>query len=66
MQPFKDVFAILLDPKELVDPQTSTRRLQFRSEGQEFEFSQLSSGEREVVNIAFDSCFGTLPIASFS
>ena len=43
MQPFKDVFAILLDPKELVDPQTSTRRLQFRSEGQEFEFSQLSS-----------------------
>ena len=54
MQPFKDVFSQLLGPKELVDPSAKKQTLEFRHNGQEFSLSSLSSGEREVVNIAFD------------
>lgn len=54
MEPFKRVFSQLLAPKELVDPSARDQRLQYRLEGQTLEFSTLSSGEREVVNIAFD------------
>jgi ABC-type polar amino acid transport system ATPase subunit len=54
MEPFKDVFAMLLAPKELVDPSARDQRLQYRLDGQTLDFASLSSGEREVVNIAFD------------
>jgi len=54
MKPFKELFAQLLGPKELVDPSARDQRLQYRLDGQELEFATLSSGEREVVNIAFD------------
>lgn len=54
MEPFKRIFSRLLGPKELVDPSPKAQRLEYLSEGQVFDFSTLSSGEREVVNIAFD------------
>jgi ABC-type cobalamin/Fe3+-siderophores transport system ATPase subunit len=54
MQPFKEVFERLLAPKQLVDPQPSDQRLQFREGDAVYDFTELSSGEREVVNIAFD------------
>jgi energy-coupling factor transporter ATP-binding protein EcfA2 len=54
MAPFRRVFSQLLAPKELVDPSARTQRLQYLHEGETLDFSTLSSGEREVVNIAFD------------
>lgn len=54
MEPFKDVFQQLLAPKTLVDPTARRQTLEFEVDGQVFDISQLSSGEREVVNIAFD------------
>ncbi len=54
MQPFKDIFSRLLAPKQLVDPSARTQTLQYTYEGQTFGMQDLSSGEREVVNIAFD------------
>lgn len=54
MQPFKEIFSLLLAPKELVDPSAREQRLFYEIDGQKFEFTSLSSGEREVVNIAFD------------
>jgi hypothetical protein len=54
MDPFKAIFAMLLSPKELVDPSPKVQRLEYRLNGEVFDFSTLSSGEREVVNIAFD------------
>lgn len=54
MEPFKRVFAQLLGPKELVDPVPSRQELEYRQDGDVRSFNTLSSGEREVVNIAFD------------
>lgn len=54
MDPFKNVFAQLLAPKELVDPSARQQTLEYRVNGQEFNIASLSSGEREVVNVAFD------------
>jgi predicted ATP-binding protein involved in virulence len=54
MDSFKNVFSQLLAPKELVDPSARQQTLQYRLGDQEFDISTLSSGEREVVNIAFD------------
>lgn len=54
MAPFKEVFATLLGPKTLADPLPSLQRLQYMQDGAVYEFATLSSGEREVVNIAFD------------
>ncbi len=54
MQPFKGMFSRLLAPKELVDPSARAQTLQYVHNGQTFNISELSSGEREVVNIAFD------------
>lgn len=54
MAPFKSLFSRLLSPKELVDPSPRTQSLQYIQDGQEFDISALSSGEREVLNIAFD------------
>jgi len=54
MAPFRRVFSQLLGPKELVDPSARLQRLQYLHDGETLDFSTLSSGEREVVNIAFD------------
>jgi AAA domain, putative AbiEii toxin, Type IV TA system len=54
MEPFKLVFSRLLAPKELVNPSPSQQQLQYTFDGQTFDLQSLSSGEREVVNIAFD------------
>ena len=54
MLPFRDVFTQLLAPKELVDPSARTQKMAFSLDGQEFDITALSSGEREVVNVAFD------------
>lgn len=54
MQPFKELFQQLLGPKRLVDPSPSNQRLEYEIDGQIFNFDALSSGEREVVTIAFD------------
>ena len=54
MEPFKNVFRQLVGPKELVDPSPQLQRLEFSLGGQTFGFDALSSGEREVVNVAFD------------
>jgi hypothetical protein len=68
MDEFKRVFEMLLGPKELADPSARAQQLQYIQEGEIFTFDSLSSGEREVVNIAFDfllrrrvtaSCFST-------
>lgn len=55
MEPFKEVFSQLLAPKELVDPSARRQTLEYRLDGQVFDIATLSSGEREVVNIAFDT-----------
>ena len=54
MEPFKQVFHQLLAPKSFVEPSARRQALEFIVDGQTFEMSMLSSGEREVVNIAFD------------
>jgi predicted ATPase len=54
MDEFKRVFEMLLAPKQLVDPSARVQQLQYIQDGETFAFNTLSSGEREVVNIAFD------------
>jgi ABC-type polar amino acid transport system ATPase subunit len=54
MEPFKEVFAMLLSPKTMADPSPRTQQLEYQIDGQTFNFTSLSSGEHEVVNIAFD------------
>lgn len=54
IEPFKDVFRRLLAPKELADLVLGDQRLQYVVDGNQLAFDSLSSGEREVVNIAFD------------
>lgn len=52
--PFKEAFRQLLAPKELMDPDPRDQNLYFEYQGSRFPLTALSSGEREVVNIAFD------------
>jgi ABC-type lipoprotein export system ATPase subunit len=54
MEEFKRVFEMLLAPKRLADPQARLQRLQYIQGDEVLDFDSLSSGEREVVNIAFD------------
>ena len=54
MDPFKHAFRQLLAPKELLDADPKKQQLEYSFEGQTFQVSSLSSGEREVVNIVFD------------
>lgn len=54
MEPFKEVFARLLGPKELADLSARTQRIEYREGGATLDFFTLSSGEQEVVKIAFD------------
>jgi energy-coupling factor transporter ATP-binding protein EcfA2 len=54
LQTFKDVFWQLLAPKRLIEVNTREQQIYFETEGLKLTIEQLSSGEREVVNIAFD------------
>lgn len=54
MNPFKETFSQLVGPKSLVDPNPQHQNLEYELDGQVLPFNSLSSGEREVVNIAFD------------
>lgn len=54
MEPFKDIFRQLLGPKELADLTMGDQRLKYVDGDNTFPFDSLSSGEREVINIAFD------------
>ncbi|HET9137596.1 MAG TPA: ATP-binding protein, partial [Candidatus Kapabacteria bacterium] len=51
---FKDAFSQLLSPKKLLNPSAQTQQLEYEYQGKTFNISNLSSGEREVVNIVFD------------
>ena len=52
---FKVAFSQLLAPKELIDPEIKNQQLYYRTEqGDSLPITELSSGEREVVNIVFD------------
>lgn len=52
--PYKNAFHQLLAPKRLHDVDTRKQQIFFETNGQIFPIDQLSSGEREVVNIVFD------------
>ena len=55
LMPFKQAFSQLLAPKELLDPKIQNQQLHYRTiQGDELPITDLSSGEREVVNIVFD------------
>ena len=54
IQPFKDAFEKLLAPKVLIEPDLQHQRLMYREDEDERSIDTLSSGEREVLNIAFD------------
>ena len=54
LKPFKAAFSQLLAPKVLIDPEAKQQQLYYSSDGQTFPITNLSSGEREVVNIVFD------------
>jgi ABC-type cobalamin/Fe3+-siderophores transport system ATPase subunit len=55
LEPFKIAFSQLLAPKELLDVDPREQQLFYGTEGQRLPITELSSGEREVVNIAFDT-----------
>ena len=52
--PFADAFAQLLAPKSLAAPDPKRQKLFYRDGADERPITDLSSGEREVVNIVFD------------
>jgi len=52
--PFKEAFAQLLAPKQLLDLDPRIQQIRYAIDGQTFNITSLSSGEREVVNIVFD------------
>jgi hypothetical protein len=54
MEPFKRVFRQLLAPKELADLSMRDQKIRYVHNGETREFDTLSSGEREVVTVAFD------------
>ena len=54
LAPFKDSFSRLLAPKQLVEANLQQQTLIYREGTGVFQINQLSSGEREVVNIVFD------------
>lgn len=52
--PFRDAFSSLLGPKSLHTADIQNQRLLYMEDGNERDVNTLSSGEREVLNIAFD------------
>ena len=54
LKPFKDAFWQLLAPKKLVEVNTRNQQIYYEIDGNNLAIETLSSGEREVINIAFD------------
>ena len=54
LRPFKKTFSQLLGPKILEDADIRNQTLRYSMNGNIFDIATLSSGEREVLNIAFD------------
>jgi hypothetical protein len=54
LRPYADLFYSLLSPKTLAKPEISNQRLKYMNGDVELYLDQLSSGELEVVRIAFD------------
>ncbi|WP_417593071.1 AAA family ATPase [Parasphingorhabdus sp.] len=54
IQPFMDAFSMLLAPKRLVQPDLQQQKLMYEENGEKRPIDTLSSGEREVLNVAFD------------
>lgn len=54
LDPFRMAFSRLLGPKELEDIDPKTQRLMYRIGDSKLPTDTLSSGEKEVLNIAFD------------
>lgn len=54
IQPFMEAFSKLLAPKVLIQPDLQRQRLMYKEGDEERPIDTLSSGEREVINIAFD------------
>jgi len=54
LDPFKEAFNSLLGPKTLAQPDIQNQILRYEFNGETLDTATLSSGEREVVNIAFD------------
>ncbi len=54
LEPFREVFYQLLGPKELLKADVGSNTLLFTYKDKEYNINSLSSGEREVLNIAFD------------
>ncbi|MBI4749201.1 MAG: ATP-binding protein [Acidobacteria bacterium] len=57
LMPYKLAFSQLLTSKVLLDPDLRNQKLNFSENGQIIPIENLSSGEREVVNIVFDFLF---------
>ena len=51
---FRQIFQTLLPGKEFADPDLNKQKLRYREDGDLRDFETLSSGEREVVTVAFD------------
>lgn len=54
IEPFKKAFLSLLSPKTLIDPDLQNQNLMYEENGQKRSINTLSSGESEVLRIAFD------------
>lgn len=54
LAPFKEAFRQLLAPKEMLNLEVRNQTIYYQDKGQKFPIENLSSGEREVVNIVFD------------
>ena len=54
LAPFKEAFWQLVAPKRLVEVNTRDQQIYYEADGNKLPLESLSSGEKEVVNIAFD------------
>lgn len=54
LAPFKDAFWQLVAPKKLVEVSIKDQQIYYEVDGKKLPIETLSSGEKEVVNIAFD------------
>jgi len=54
LDPYKEAFEALLGPKKLIQPDLQGQKLRYEHNGNQLNVDQLSSGEKEVVNITFD------------
>lgn len=54
LEEFRKIFALLLPAKEFANPDLGRQRLRYTEDGETRDFETLSSGEREVLTVAFD------------